>query len=74
MNQATADRLALIEFFRGDGFSRFGHEGDLRGLSPVNCAIHNLREFDALLKTEAGHKALIAMLHQRLIDQGLVPA
>jgi hypothetical protein len=65
---------ALITYLGGDGFYRFGFDGDCRGEFPETCAVRFLREFDALLKTDAGNKAYTAMLQQRLVDAGLVPA
>ncbi len=63
----------LIAYFNGKGYSRFGFNGDECGISPAQTAIAAMRDFDVLLKTEAGSQALTAMLHQRLIDKGLVP-
>jgi hypothetical protein len=64
----------LVAYFAGDGFSHFGHDGDERGQSPEQCAVYWLREFSALMRTKAGMAAYSAMLHQRLVDKGLVPA
>lgn len=64
----------LITYLAGDGYSRFGFDGDSRGDLPETCAVRWLSEFDALLKTEAGNKAYTAMLHQRLVDAGLAPS
>ncbi len=63
----------LVSYMAGDGFSRFGFDGDCRDELPEECAVRWLREFDALLMTDAGRKAYTAMLQQRLIDAGLVP-
>lgn len=64
----------LVTYFRGEGYARFGYEGDLKGETPHECAIRNLKEFDALLRTKAGSDAYTALQAQRLRDMGLVPA
>ena len=64
----------LIEYFNADGYSRFGFAGDADGLSPVGTAIRALREYDRLLGTAAGSQAQVAMLHNDLVEKGLVPA
>lgn len=69
--QSADDQLTV--YFSGEGYARFGWNGDECGMSPVQTALDALREYDALLKTDAGSKSLAAMLYQRLVDAGLVP-
>lgn len=72
--EAVKQLLELIEYFNRDGYSRYGYRGDQDGLTPVKTAIRAMREYHDLLQTKAGSDAQTAMLHQQLVDKGLVPA
>lgn len=43
-NRAAAPEGPLVEFFRGDGYSKYGWHGDQMGWSPEETAAHFLRE------------------------------
>jgi hypothetical protein len=53
----------LVGYFAGEGYSRYGFDGDARGLSPEECAIKWLREFDTFLRTPDGSRAYTSWLY-----------
>lgn len=56
----------LVAYFRGEGYSRYGYDGDLRNLTPEECAIKWLREFDAFLKgSPVGNAAHVRWLYEQ---------
>jgi hypothetical protein len=61
----------LVAYFRGDGWSRYGFDGDERGLSPEECAIKWLREFDTFLRTPDGSRAYTSWLYSLTPDAKL---
>lgn len=58
----------LVAYFRGDGYSRFGFDGDERGLTPEQCAVRWLREFDAFLRSPVGEAAYRSYLYSLTPD------
>lgn len=73
MARVNAEVQKLVDYFANEGWSRFGFRGDGDGLSPANCAIRAMREYDNLLKTKLGEAALITMQYNQLQRAGLVP-
>lgn len=43
--ECKAEVRKLIDFFRGEGYSKFGWEGDQQGWTPAETAIHAMRAF-----------------------------
>lgn len=64
----------LTDYFRADGWSRYGFRGDEDGLTPVAAAIRAMREFDEFLRDPVGSQAYVAFQHSKLVKAGLVPA
>jgi hypothetical protein len=43
-SEAEVELEKLVEFFRGEGYGRFGWNGDIQGWSPAETAIHAMLE------------------------------
>jgi hypothetical protein len=70
-----AERMTnLVEYFRDEGYSRFGFRGDGDGLTPEEAAIRAMREFDEFLKSDIGSEAYSKFLYWKLRIAKLVPA
>lgn len=49
--EAQSELDKLVTYFRGDGFNRFGREGDYEGWTAAETAVKAMRKLDALLAT-----------------------